>query len=146
MNHANDATPIRKIVSPRSRSQRRFSISGCCKIERRVIADAIARHDGNWAAAARALGMHRSNLHHLATRLGLRERPRRRPAWLDTPAQFGVNISTMVTSTVKRAAQQAAEDEATAVLTRLSSYPACPVRRQFAWLRHHAGRRAVHRR
>jgi anaerobic nitric oxide reductase transcription regulator len=42
--------------------------------ERRVIGDAIARHDGNWAAAARALGMHRSNLHHLATRLGLRER------------------------------------------------------------------------
>jgi anaerobic nitric oxide reductase transcription regulator len=42
--------------------------------ERRVITDAIARYDGNWAAAARALGMHRSNLHHLATRLGLRER------------------------------------------------------------------------
>jgi anaerobic nitric oxide reductase transcription regulator len=44
------------------------------EFERRVISDAIARHDGNWAAAARALGMHRSNLHHLATRLGLRER------------------------------------------------------------------------
>jgi anaerobic nitric oxide reductase transcription regulator len=44
------------------------------EFERRVIADAIARHDGNWAAAARALRMHRSNLHHLATRLGLRER------------------------------------------------------------------------
>ena len=42
------------------------------EFERRVISDAIARHDGNWAAAARALGMHRSNLHHLATRLGLR--------------------------------------------------------------------------
>jgi anaerobic nitric oxide reductase transcription regulator len=44
------------------------------EFERRIVADAIARHDGNWAAAARALGMHRSNLHHLATRLGLRER------------------------------------------------------------------------
>ena len=44
------------------------------EFERRVIADAITRHDGNMAAAARALGMHRSNLHHLATRLGLRER------------------------------------------------------------------------
>ena len=43
------------------------------EFERRVITDAIARHDGNWAAAARALGMHRSNLHHLATRLGLRQ-------------------------------------------------------------------------
>jgi anaerobic nitric oxide reductase transcription regulator len=42
--------------------------------ERRVVTDAIARHDGNWAAAARALGMHRSNLHHLATRLGLKEK------------------------------------------------------------------------
>jgi anaerobic nitric oxide reductase transcription regulator len=42
--------------------------------ERRLIVDAIARADGNWAAAARALGMHRSNLHHLAARLGLRER------------------------------------------------------------------------
>jgi anaerobic nitric oxide reductase transcription regulator len=44
------------------------------EFERRIVADAIARHDGNWAAAARTLGMHRSNLHHLATRLGLRER------------------------------------------------------------------------
>ena len=41
--------------------------------ERRAILDAVTRHDGNWAAAARALGMHRSNLHHRATRLGLRE-------------------------------------------------------------------------
>ena len=44
------------------------------EFERRIITEAIARHDGNWAAAARTLGMHRSNLHHLATRLGLRER------------------------------------------------------------------------
>jgi anaerobic nitric oxide reductase transcription regulator len=41
------------------------------EFERQVITGAIARHDGNWAA--RALGMHRSNLHHLATRRGLRE-------------------------------------------------------------------------
>jgi anaerobic nitric oxide reductase transcription regulator len=39
--------------------------------ERRVILDAVAQHGGNWAAAARALGVHRSNLHHLARRLGL---------------------------------------------------------------------------
>jgi anaerobic nitric oxide reductase transcription regulator len=42
--------------------------------ERQLISAAIERHDGNWAAAARTLGMHRSNLHHLAARLGLRER------------------------------------------------------------------------
>jgi len=35
------------------------------------ILDAVAASGGNWAAAARALSMHRSNLHHLAKRLGL---------------------------------------------------------------------------
>jgi anaerobic nitric oxide reductase transcription regulator len=42
---------------------------------RRTILDAVERHNGNWAAAARELGLHRSNLHQLATRLGLRVRP-----------------------------------------------------------------------
>ena len=41
--------------------------------ERQAILDAVVRHGGNWAAAARSLGMHRSNLHHRATRLGLRD-------------------------------------------------------------------------
>ncbi|WP_437986707.1 nitric oxide reductase transcriptional regulator NorR [Sorangium sp. So ce117] len=40
--------------------------------QRGLIERAVAQHDGNWAAAARSLGMHRSNLHHLAKRLGLR--------------------------------------------------------------------------
>ncbi|WP_437785614.1 nitric oxide reductase transcriptional regulator NorR [Sorangium sp. So ce1097] len=40
--------------------------------QRELIRKAVAQHDGNWAAAARSLGMHRSNLHHLAKRLGLR--------------------------------------------------------------------------
>ncbi|XXT25155.1 helix-turn-helix domain-containing protein [Sorangium sp. So ce429] len=40
--------------------------------QRGLIREAVARHEGNWAAAARSLGMHRSNLHHLAKRLGLR--------------------------------------------------------------------------
>ncbi|WP_437603158.1 nitric oxide reductase transcriptional regulator NorR [Sorangium sp. So ce590] len=40
--------------------------------QRALIQEAVAQHDGNWAAAARSLGMHRSNLHHLAKRLGLR--------------------------------------------------------------------------
>jgi len=39
---------------------------------RRRIRQAVARHGGNWAAAARSLGLHRSNLYHLAHRLGLR--------------------------------------------------------------------------
>ena len=40
--------------------------------QRAMIQRALAENDGNWAGAARALGMHRSNLHHLATRLGLK--------------------------------------------------------------------------
>jgi len=40
--------------------------------QRRLIAEAVERSRGNWAAAARELGLHRSNLHHLARRLGLR--------------------------------------------------------------------------
>jgi len=43
------------------------------EFKRDQIRRAVSAHDGNWAAAARALGMHRSNLHHLADRLGLRE-------------------------------------------------------------------------
>jgi transcriptional regulator with GAF, ATPase, and Fis domain len=38
----------------------------------------VVRHGGSWAAAAAELGMHRSNLHRLGRRLGLRsESPRR---------------------------------------------------------------------
>jgi len=44
---------------------------------RRTILEAVERHQGNWAAAARELGLHRSNLHQLATRLGLRVRQTR---------------------------------------------------------------------
>ncbi len=42
--------------------------------QRRVVREAVERGGGNWAEAARELGMHRSNLHHLARRLGLRRR------------------------------------------------------------------------
>ena len=45
---------------------------------RRAILDTVERHSGNWAAAARELGLHRSNLHQLASRLGLRVRPERK--------------------------------------------------------------------
>jgi anaerobic nitric oxide reductase transcription regulator len=40
--------------------------------QRRLVAEAVERNGGNWAAAARDLGLHRGNLHHLARRLGLR--------------------------------------------------------------------------
>jgi anaerobic nitric oxide reductase transcription regulator len=40
--------------------------------ERSLVGDALERHGGSWAAAARELGLHRSNLYHLAKRLGLR--------------------------------------------------------------------------
>jgi anaerobic nitric oxide reductase transcription regulator len=42
------------------------------RVEREAILGAVARHGGNWAAAARELGLHRSNLHHRARRLGLK--------------------------------------------------------------------------
>jgi anaerobic nitric oxide reductase transcription regulator len=40
---------------------------------RKEVLAAVARHQGNWAAAARELGLHRSNFHHLAKRLGIRK-------------------------------------------------------------------------
>ena len=40
--------------------------------QRRLIASSVEACNGNWAAAARRLGLQRSNLHHLAKRLGLR--------------------------------------------------------------------------
>jgi len=42
-------------------------------MERHLIAETLRRYAGNRKRAARDLGMHRSNLHHLANRLGLRE-------------------------------------------------------------------------
>lgn len=42
------------------------------EFQRRVIRESLERHGGKWAAVARELGLHRSNLHTLATRLGLR--------------------------------------------------------------------------
>ncbi len=42
------------------------------EFQRSLIRQAVAANGGNWAAAARSLGMQRSNLHHLGKRLGLR--------------------------------------------------------------------------
>ncbi|MEJ2166870.1 MAG: nitric oxide reductase transcriptional regulator NorR [Desulfobacterales bacterium] len=44
------------------------------EFQRNLITRAVAKRDGNWSAAARDLNMHRSNLHNLAARLGLRNR------------------------------------------------------------------------
>jgi anaerobic nitric oxide reductase transcription regulator len=40
--------------------------------QRRVIEEKVKEHRGNWAAAARSLGMHRTNMHAMAKRLGLK--------------------------------------------------------------------------
>jgi anaerobic nitric oxide reductase transcription regulator len=45
------------------------------EFQRDLIRQAIEQHQGNWAAAARDLGMDRSNLYHLAARLGVRGKP-----------------------------------------------------------------------
>jgi anaerobic nitric oxide reductase transcription regulator len=42
--------------------------------QRQTIKLALDKNDGNWAAAARALGTDRSNLHNLATRLNIRKK------------------------------------------------------------------------
>ena len=41
-------------------------------VQKRLILDAVRENQGNWAAAARQLGLHRGNLHKLAARLGLK--------------------------------------------------------------------------
>jgi anaerobic nitric oxide reductase transcription regulator len=41
------------------------------EFQRRVIRESLERHNGKWASVARELGLHRSNLHTLAKRLGL---------------------------------------------------------------------------
>ncbi|MGP6218493.1 helix-turn-helix domain-containing protein, partial [Pseudomonas paraeruginosa] len=40
--------------------------------QRRLIQDCLAHHQGNWASAARELGLDRANLARLARRLQLR--------------------------------------------------------------------------
>ncbi len=43
------------------------------KTKRDMVLRAVEANGGNWAAAARSLGMARSNLHHMARHLGLRD-------------------------------------------------------------------------
>lgn len=65
------AEPLPEIVAPEppEEGSLRAQVEA---FERAAIERAVARAGGNWAEAARALGMHRSNLHHKARRLGLR--------------------------------------------------------------------------
>jgi anaerobic nitric oxide reductase transcription regulator len=52
----------------------RLSLRNEMKVfQARLITAALERNKGNWAAAARELDLNRSNLHNLATRLGLRK-------------------------------------------------------------------------
>jgi anaerobic nitric oxide reductase transcription regulator len=46
--------------------------------KKQLIQRSLTKNDGNWAATAKDLGMHRSNLHHLAARLGLRKKAKKR--------------------------------------------------------------------
>jgi anaerobic nitric oxide reductase transcription regulator len=46
--------------------------SAVTEFERTVVLDALARHNQNWAAVARELGLDRANLNRLAKRLGLK--------------------------------------------------------------------------
>jgi anaerobic nitric oxide reductase transcription regulator len=48
------------------------------QFKKQLIQRALTNNDGNWSAAAKDLGLHRSNLHHLATRLGLRKKAKKR--------------------------------------------------------------------
>jgi anaerobic nitric oxide reductase transcription regulator len=64
-----DATrpaPLPSTMAPRSLRE------ATVDFQRAAIRRALDANAGSWAAAARSLGMHRSNLHHLAARLGLR--------------------------------------------------------------------------
>ena len=55
-------------AAPRTRTMR----EAVEETKRAMVLRAVEEHDGNWAAAARSLGMARGNLHHMAQRLGLR--------------------------------------------------------------------------
>jgi len=57
--------------SPESKISLRDAVK---EFQRRRIAAALENNHGNWAAAARELDLNRSNLHNLATRLGIRKK------------------------------------------------------------------------
>ena len=62
------AEPVAEVTPAPSGGELREQVDA---FQRRLIHEAVERNGGNKAAAARELGMHRANLHHLARRLGL---------------------------------------------------------------------------
>ena len=67
--------PQQSIPEPPSSLPAGKSFRGAVEdFQRELITISVANNDGNWSAAARELGMHRSNLHNLASRLGLRKK------------------------------------------------------------------------
>lgn len=75
---AGDLDPFETTFSPRTtriptKSGRTISLrEEVLSLQKRLIQNALEGNNGNWSAAARSLTMNRSNLHNLATRLGLR--------------------------------------------------------------------------
>ena len=68
-----DSSPARSVDLSGGAASRPLS-ERVTRFERQAILDAVRRNNGNWAAAARDLGLQRSNLHHRARRLGLKDR------------------------------------------------------------------------
>jgi len=65
--------PFRVIVSTSTKATRLRSLrESAAAHQRQLVEHALAEQHGNYAAAARALGMDRGNFHRLAKRLGLR--------------------------------------------------------------------------
>lgn len=76
------AGDIEPLVSPDSiawsqsqpsplRSEGRSLKDATLEFQSALIVETLHNHQGNWSQTAKALGLHRSNLHHLAKRLGL---------------------------------------------------------------------------
>lgn len=59
------------VEPPADRARARSLSEAVDDYKRQLVEAALREHDGSWAAAARPLGMHRSNLYHLARRLGV---------------------------------------------------------------------------
>jgi anaerobic nitric oxide reductase transcription regulator len=70
---AGQSVPVRPVVPAALAAGAASLTTRAREFRRQEILAAVGRHQGNWAAAARELGMHRSNLHHLARRLGIQK-------------------------------------------------------------------------
>jgi anaerobic nitric oxide reductase transcription regulator len=66
------ASAQEKSATPTPETSPKDFRSAVTEFERTVVLDALARHNQNWAAVARELGLDRANLNRLAKRLGLK--------------------------------------------------------------------------